>query len=78
MHFHLRTGCKAAALCLFVIVFLALPFSAQIRENSGKGVVKVMTYNANEGSDFTEVLSAQTFPDFLAAVQITLMRFKSR
>jgi endonuclease/exonuclease/phosphatase family metal-dependent hydrolase len=37
-----------------------------------KGTVKVMTYNLFQGTDFTEVLSAQSFPDYLAAANLTL------
>jgi endonuclease/exonuclease/phosphatase family metal-dependent hydrolase len=41
-------------------------------QDEGKAVVKVMTYNVNEGTDFIEVLSATNLPDFLNAVQVTL------
>jgi endonuclease/exonuclease/phosphatase family metal-dependent hydrolase len=37
-----------------------------------KGTVKVMTYNVFQGTDFIEVLSAQSFPEYLAAAQLTL------
>jgi endonuclease/exonuclease/phosphatase family metal-dependent hydrolase len=58
----------------FVIVTLAaLVFVPGARATDAtNGTVKVMTYNVNEGSDYVEVLSAQTFPEFLQAVQITL------
>ena len=72
MHSYVKTFCKMSAALLLFSVFLPLRLLTQSGENSGKGIVKVMTYNANEGSDFTEVLSAQSLPDFLAAVQITL------
>ena len=49
--------------------------AAQVMQ--GQGVIKVMTYNVNEGTDFVEVLGAQTVPDFLAAVQITLDSVKA-
>jgi endonuclease/exonuclease/phosphatase family metal-dependent hydrolase len=42
------------------------------QNNEGKRTVKVMTYNVDEGTDFVEVLSAQTFDQFLASVQLTL------
>ncbi|UWZ81862.1 endonuclease/exonuclease/phosphatase family protein [Occallatibacter riparius] len=51
---------------LAVAALLVMPVAAQ------NGTVKVMTYNVNEGSDFLEVLSAQTPAEFVAAVQITL------
>jgi len=72
MHSYLKTICKISVALFLFSIFLSLPLLTQTRENSGKGTVKVMTYNANEGSDFAEVLSAQSLPDFLAAVQITL------
>ncbi len=37
-----------------------------------KGTVKVMTYNIFQGTDFTEVLSAQSFAEYLAAAQLTV------
>lgn len=46
--------------------------AAQAQSGAGKGTVKVMTYNLNEGSDFVEVLSAQSYPAFLQAVDTTL------
>jgi endonuclease/exonuclease/phosphatase family metal-dependent hydrolase len=53
--------------------FLLFPVAhAQGSPGAQNGTVKVMTYNVHEGSDYTEVLSAQTFDQFLAAVQITL------
>ena len=37
-----------------------------------KATVKVMTYNVFQGTDFIEVLSATTFPEFLAAANLTV------
>jgi endonuclease/exonuclease/phosphatase family metal-dependent hydrolase len=72
---------KTLCSVFFAFLLVALLFSpsshAQQFDNARKGTVKVMTYNLNEGSDFTEVLSAQTFPEFLAAVQITLDSVKA-
>jgi endonuclease/exonuclease/phosphatase family metal-dependent hydrolase len=56
---------------LALATVLAVP-AALAQSDAGKGTVKVMTYNLNEGSDFVEVLSAQTLPEFLQAVQTTL------
>jgi endonuclease/exonuclease/phosphatase family metal-dependent hydrolase len=42
-----------------------------------RGTVKVMTYNLFQGTDFTEVLQAQNYPDFLAAAQLTLNEVKA-
>lgn len=51
---------------LLVAILMSPLASAQ------KGTVKVMTYNLFQGTDFIEVLSAQTFPEFLEAAQLTL------
>ena len=72
MHSCIKAIHKVRVPFLLLSILSSQPLLAQTHENPGKGTVKVMTYNANEGSDFTEVLSAQTLPDFLAAVQITL------
>jgi endonuclease/exonuclease/phosphatase family metal-dependent hydrolase len=56
---------------LALATVLAIP-TLLAQSAAGKGTVKVMTYNLNEGSDFVEVLSAQTFPEFVQAVQTTL------
>jgi endonuclease/exonuclease/phosphatase family metal-dependent hydrolase len=63
--FKLLPGLLALASVLTVTAALA-------QSDAGKGAVKVMTYNINEGSDFVEVLSAQDFPAFLQGVQTTL------
>jgi endonuclease/exonuclease/phosphatase family metal-dependent hydrolase len=62
-----RLSCSLVALLAAVSLSMVLAQSP-----AAHGTVKVMTYNLNEGSDFVEVLSAQTFPEFLQAVQITL------
>jgi endonuclease/exonuclease/phosphatase family metal-dependent hydrolase len=53
-----------------LIVLAALLFTAVT--SAQKGTVKVMTYNLFQGTDFTEVLSAQSFPEYLAAAQLTV------
>lgn len=72
MHDSLRKLCGGFCVLLLTVFLFSYYSSAQQAADSSKGIVKVMNYNLNEGTDFTEVLSAQTFPDFLAAVQITL------
>jgi endonuclease/exonuclease/phosphatase family metal-dependent hydrolase len=64
--------------CAFVLLFVVvlLPVRAA-GQDDGKTVVKVMTYNVNEGTDFLEVLSATNLPDFLNAVQVTLNNIDS-
>ena len=39
-----------------------------------EGHIKVMTYNLFQGTDFIEVLSAQSFPEYLAAANLTLQQ----
>jgi endonuclease/exonuclease/phosphatase family metal-dependent hydrolase len=56
---------------ILLIAVVLIPLTAAGQDN-GKAVVKVMTYNVNEGTDFLEVLSATNLPDFLIAVQVTL------
>lgn len=57
----------------FLICAILLPalISCPVQAQ-GRGTVKVMTYNMFQGTDFTEVLSAQNLPEFLAAAQLTL------
>ena len=53
--------------------FLASPMAhTQGTPDASAGTVKVMTYNLFQGTDFTEVLSAQSLPEFAAATQLTL------
>jgi endonuclease/exonuclease/phosphatase family metal-dependent hydrolase len=42
-----------------------------------RGTVKVMTYNIFQGTDFTEIMSAQSFADYLAAAQLTMEEVRS-
>lgn len=64
---------------VFVLLagLLLSPASAYAQQDESKAVVKVMTYNVNEGTDFLEVLSATTPDDFYKAVQITLKNIDS-
>lgn len=54
-----------AATALSVLLFT-------LAANAQKGTVKVMTYNLFQGTDFTEILSAQSFPEYLSAAALTL------
>lgn len=45
--------------------------------SKGKGDLRVMTYNANEGSDFLEVQQAQTANEFLLAVGQTIAQVRA-
>lgn len=69
MYKSLKTVCSFALAILLSAFVMPAMVAAQ---GAGKGTVKVMTYNINEGSDFTEVLSATDFPSFVAGVQTTL------
>jgi len=66
---------KLFSLCLATLLagFLLSP-TARTQETpaAGAGTVKVMTYNVYQGTDFVEVLSAQSLPEFLAGTQATL------
>lgn len=57
---------------LFALAAILAIHAVPGQSGASSGTVKVMTYNANEGSDFVEVLSAQSFPEFLQGVQTTL------
>ena len=70
-----RLSFASFVLALFLSLLLLVPLAAA--QNNGQAVVKVMTYNINEGTDFLEVTSATTLPDFLAAVQTTLNNIDS-
>jgi endonuclease/exonuclease/phosphatase family metal-dependent hydrolase len=57
---------------LVTALTLAPAAGAQTTVNTGKATVKVMTYNVFQGTDFVEVLSAQSLADYLSAAQLTL------
>ena len=63
------TGLVAIAACMYT------PSSAQSL-SSGKGDLRVMTYNANEGTDFIEVQQATTPFGFLVAVGQTITQVR--
>ncbi len=65
-----------AVLALFLLGGAATPASAQALSN-GKGTLRVMTYNVDEGTDYIEVLSATTFQEFLDAVTLTLQNIQA-
>jgi endonuclease/exonuclease/phosphatase family metal-dependent hydrolase len=59
-----------------LLLVLALNTSAQSL-SSGKGDLRVMTYNVNEGTDFLEVQAATNQQDFLAAVVQTITQVRA-
>ena len=75
MH-RIRTQCASVWILIFFVAVLLVPPTAN-GQDDGKAVVKVMTYNVNEGTDFIEVLSATNFPDFQEAVAVTLRNIDS-
>jgi len=73
-----RLRAESASVCAFVLLFVVVLLPVQAAgQDDGKAVVKIMTYNVNEGTDFLEVLSATNLPDFLNAVQVTLNHIDS-
>lgn len=60
----------AAALAALVCILFS-PLALPAKQAGGHKLVKVMTYNVDEGTDYIELLGATSFTDFLAAVQLT-------
>lgn len=68
----LRVQCSFS-FAVLMAAFLLTPIAQPQRvSDAQKGTVKVMTYNLFQGTDFIEVLSATTLPEFLLATQATL------
>jgi hypothetical protein len=59
-----------------LLLIVALQASAQAFSN-GKGALRVMTYNANEGTDFFEIQAATDQQSFLAAVVQTIVQVRA-
>ncbi len=74
-YFYVTMG-LLAVLALFLLGGAATPASAQALSN-GKGTLRVMTYNVDEGTDYIEILSATTFQEFLDAVTLTLQNIQA-
>lgn len=64
----LRLQWSLSLAMLFVTLVLSPLAHAQ------NATVKVMTYNVFQGTDFVEVLSAQSFPEYLAAANLTVQQ----
>ncbi len=62
--------------CLLAALCLALPFQMAALSEDGS-VLRVMTYNADEGTDYLEVASAQTFQEFVVAVGQTIANVRA-
>lgn len=63
-----KAACFPAIAALLFACF-AIPLATA--ESTSAAKVKVMTYNLNEGSDFTGVFTATNFVEFVAGVQAT-------
>lgn len=74
-----RTLQRVLGICaaLVLATFSVATNASADQSNRGKGVIKVLTYNVYEGTDFEEVLGAQTFPEFLEGVQLALNNVKA-
>lgn len=74
-----RTRMQSASIwaVVFLMIVVLISVTAAEDQGGGKSVIKVMTYNVNEGTDYLEVLTAPNLPDFLQAVQITLDNIES-
>ncbi len=64
------------ATLLLALPCMTLPASAQSLSN-GKGDLRVMTYNANEGTDYLEVQHASTPLGFLVAIGQTITQVRA-
>lgn len=73
---HVIQGCFYMLTLLFVQAYLCLPALGQSLSN-GIGDLRVMTYNANEGTDFIEVQQATNAFEFLEAVGQTITQVRA-
>jgi endonuclease/exonuclease/phosphatase family metal-dependent hydrolase len=69
--------CRALMLTV-VLIGLATPsLFAQSQLSNGKGDLRVMTYNVDEGTDYIEVMAATTREQFLVAVGQTITQVRA-
>jgi hypothetical protein len=68
--------CLALMLTVLLIGLAAPSLIAQSLSN-GKGDLRVMTYNVDEGTDYIEVMAAKTAPEFLVAVGKTITQVRA-
>jgi endonuclease/exonuclease/phosphatase family metal-dependent hydrolase len=64
-----KSPTRHRSLGLAILLAWLLPPSIALAQ---RATVKVMTYNLFQGTDFVEILSAQTFPEYLTAANLTL------
>jgi endonuclease/exonuclease/phosphatase family metal-dependent hydrolase len=58
----------------FALATLFFAIALSPLAHAQKAAVKVMTYNVFQGTDFVEVLSATSFPEYLAAANLTVQQ----
>ena len=72
---------KRIAICMTAVIALlaslAGPVSAEGQLSKGKGDLRVMTYNADEGTDFLEIQHATNLSEFLIAVGQTITQVRA-
>ncbi len=71
-----RFCCSYLLLCLSLLSWITVQAGAQSL-SKGKGDLRVMTYNANEGTDYKEVQGALTPMQFLGAVGQTITQVRA-
>ncbi len=69
-------SCSHLLLCLSLLSWIAMQAGAQSL-SKGKGDLRLMTYNANEGTDYKEVQAAKTLQQFLFAVGQTITQVRA-
>ena len=60
-----------------LVTMLVLPALMIAQSLPGKGGLRVMTYNVDEGTDFLEVQAATSLPEFLVAVGQTITQVRA-
>jgi hypothetical protein len=72
----MKTQLILISILLVVLLCITFPAGAQSLSD-GKGDLRVMTYNVNEGTDYREVQDATSFPGFLVAVGQTITQVRA-
>ena len=63
--------------CMAVVLCVAAPPAGAQSLSKGKGDLRVMTYNVDEGTDYTEVQNARDIDEFLVAVGQTITQVRA-
>ena len=77
-----RSRCSYLPCCSYLLLVLSLLSLLTVQAvaqslSKGKGDLRVMTYNVNEGTDYKEVQAAKTVTDFLIAVGQTITQVRA-